>query len=107
MFYPDVSYSSAFAVSRFVLVISQSLVKMSEKNAEAQNSRNLSLLIKFFHLIAAIQFGFAVYYDFSYVHVPSKVLSSNRATFGGKFKYLTFIDGVRPQRACNAILTVK
>ena len=67
---------------------------MANKNSEARNQKIMVALIKFFHLIAAIQFCFAVYYDFLIVNVPAKALPTNRAKFGGKFKYLTFIDGV-------------
>lgn len=50
-------------------------------------------LVKVFHLLGAIQFGFGVYYDFVYVNVPQSVLFTH-VKFGGKFKYLTFINAV-------------
>lgn len=68
---------------------------MANNRADIGNRGLLITIIKIFHLIAAVQFCFAVYYDFAYVHVPSKALRSNRSTFGGKFKFLTFIDGVK------------
>lgn len=67
---------------------------MANNNGGVVNRGLLMNIIKIFHIIAAVQFCFAVYYDFTYVHVPSKALRSNRSTFGGKFKFLTFIDGV-------------
>lgn len=71
---------------------------MANKSSEVKNKRFLLVMVKALHLFAAIQFSFAVYYDFSQVHVPSTVLRSNRNGFGGKFKYLTFIDGVMIRR---------
>lgn len=50
-------------------------------------------LVKVFHLLGAIQFAFGVYYDYVYVNVPQSVLHTH-VKFGGKFKYLTFIDAV-------------
>ena len=50
-------------------------------------------LVKVFHLLSAIQFCFGVYYDFVHVNVPQSVLNTH-VKFGGKFKYLTFIDAV-------------
>lgn len=68
---------------------------MANNGGDVAN-RGLSLtIIKLFHLLAAIQFCAAVYYDFYYVHVPSTALRSNKSKFGGKFKFLTFIDGVK------------
>lgn len=67
---------------------------MTNKNSETSNREQNFTLIKLLHLIAALQFCFAVYYDFSHVHVPPNVLKVNRTSFGGKFKYLTFLDGV-------------
>lgn len=71
---------------------------MAIKNKESQNRTLMFALIKFFHLISAIQFCFAVYYDYAQVNVPPEFLRSKRASFGGKFKYLTFIDGVMSKR---------
>lgn len=55
-------------------------------------------LVRVFHLLAAVQFGFAIYYDYSHVHVPATVLPSNKTNYGGKFKFLTFIDGVNHKK---------
>lgn len=68
---------------------------MSKKSTDAWNRGVLLALVKLFHLISAVQFCFAVYYDFTYVHVPGKILKSNKTPFGSKFKYLTFINAVR------------
>ncbi|OAD58277.1 Androgen-induced 1 protein [Eufriesea mexicana] len=51
-----------------------------------------SLLIGF-HIISCVQFSFGVYYDYTYVNVPSSILKTQNA-FGGKFKYLTFWDAI-------------
>lgn len=69
-------------------------LKISVKMAKNGNQGIMITLIKFFHLIAAIQFCFAVYYDFAFVHVPPNVLKINRNPFGGKFKFLTFLNAV-------------
>lgn len=59
-----------------------------------KNSRG-SIFLAFrsiFYLIATIQFSYAIYYDFMFVSVPSTHRMAN--IFGGKFKYLTFLDCV-------------
>lgn len=61
---------------------------MPNKAAETSNRAFYQTLIKWFHLIAALQFCYGIYYDFSYV----PLFGSNK--FGGKFKYLTVIDAV-------------
>ncbi|KAL0274628.1 UNVERIFIED_CONTAM: hypothetical protein PYX00_002717 [Menopon gallinae] len=45
------------------------------------------------HLVAALQFLFAVYYDFSYVTIPPSV-SNIGVSFGGKLKFLTNWDAI-------------
>lgn len=50
------------------------------------------LLQMLFHLIGAVQFAYGCYYDHTYVRLPST--SSTAVAFGGKLKYLTFIDAV-------------
>lgn len=52
-----------------------------------------STIISIFHLFAAVQLSYAVYYDYMFVSVPKDVFPSMSA-FGGKFKYLTFWNGV-------------
>lgn len=76
-------------------------VKMSNKNKPSDPSGIYLTLIKVFHLVAAIQFCFAVYYDCFHVHAPASVLKSNGSKFGGKFKFLTFIDGVMSDNSCK------
>ncbi|XP_049871954.1 androgen-induced gene 1 protein-like [Pectinophora gossypiella] len=50
------------------------------------------LLRTLFHLIGAIQFGYGCYYDYTYVNIPS---TSTKVThFGGKFKYLTYLNAM-------------
>lgn len=48
--------------------------------------------LKAIHLIAVIHFGFALYYDSTYVHFPSTKGTPNE--FGGKLKYLTILNVV-------------
>ncbi|XP_054268699.1 androgen-induced gene 1 protein-like isoform X2 [Macrosteles quadrilineatus] len=50
-------------------------------------------LVTIFHFIAAIQFSYSVYYDYTFVVVPKEVFPIMSA-FGGKFKFLTFWDAV-------------
>ncbi|CAG9788734.1 unnamed protein product [Diatraea saccharalis] len=45
-----------------------------------------------FHLIGALHFCYGCYYDFIYVRIPST--SSTVTPFGGKLKYLTFINAM-------------
>ncbi|XP_073826634.1 androgen-induced gene 1 protein-like isoform X4 [Musca autumnalis] len=45
------------------------------------------------HLTAAVQFGYAVSYDYTYVHFPQSANIMHNP-FGGKFKYLTFLDAI-------------
>lgn len=67
---------------------------MSNKSTDAWNRGVYLALVKLIHLIAAVHFCYGVYYDFAYVHVPAGTLRSNRAKFGGKFKYLTILNAV-------------
>lgn len=60
-------------------------------------SQKVSSLVILFHLIGALQFGYSVYYDYNYVHIPKELRVETRNmsnNYGGKFKYLTFIDAV-------------
>ncbi|XP_041982174.1 androgen-induced gene 1 protein-like [Aricia agestis] len=45
-----------------------------------------------FHLVGAIQFFYGCYYDYNYVIVPPSPKSPS--TFGGKFKYLTYLNAM-------------
>ncbi|OWR43635.1 hypothetical protein KGM_207387 [Danaus plexippus plexippus] len=45
-----------------------------------------------FHLLGAIQFFYGCYYDYTYVKIPST--SSAVTPFGGKFKYLTYLNAM-------------
>jgi hypothetical protein len=57
----------------------------------------MNFLKTVFHLVGAVQFWYAIYYDYSYVHIPQDLRDAGtfkRDTFGGKFKYLTFINGI-------------
>ncbi|XP_047992345.1 androgen-induced gene 1 protein-like [Leguminivora glycinivorella] len=44
-----------------------------------------------FHLLGALQFAYGVYYDHTYVRLPG---TSGAGSFGGKLKFLTFIDAI-------------
>lgn len=67
---------------------------MSEKSTDTWNKGLYLALRKLIHFIAIIQYSYAIYYDVVYVNVPGSALKSNRTKYGGKFKYLTFLDAV-------------
>ncbi|XP_055917071.1 androgen-induced gene 1 protein-like isoform X1 [Eupeodes corollae] len=46
------------------------------------------------HLIGAVQFIYAIYYDHVYVHHPHPDNDKNNYSFGGKFRFLTFLDAI-------------
>lgn len=50
------------------------------------------MLRTFFHLFGAIQFAYGCYYDYVYVNIP--VTSTTVTPYGGKFKYLTYLDAM-------------
>ncbi|XP_063829533.1 androgen-induced gene 1 protein-like [Ostrinia nubilalis] len=50
------------------------------------------MLKAIFHLVGALHFFYGCYYDYTYVRIPST--SSTVTSFGGKFKYLTFLDAM-------------
>jgi hypothetical protein len=60
----------------------------------AKGDCTMQLTRIFVHAVAALMFGYSVYYDWYFVHIP-KELSPASSGFGGKFKYLTFWDAVR------------
>lgn len=60
-----------------------------------------SSFIILLHLIALIHFSYGVFYDFQHVNVPQEILKSKRTDFGGKFKYLTFINAVNFSHFCE------
>ncbi|XP_055386044.1 androgen-induced gene 1 protein-like [Condylostylus longicornis] len=71
--------------------------KSNKTNAEVAHRGVYSTLKTLVHLIAFVQFSYAIYYDYTYVH--AKQLEHQHKLpaakpFGGKFKFLTFIDAV-------------
>lgn len=46
------------------------------------------------HVIGSIMFVYSVYFNYFHVNIPAEITPIFDA-YGGKFKYLTFIDGVR------------
>lgn len=65
---------------------------MSTGTAEQWN-RGVFLAIRtLMHFIGAISFWYAIYYDFYFVRFPSTF--TGYVQFGGKFKFLTFLDAV-------------
>ncbi|XP_034182426.1 androgen-induced gene 1 protein isoform X1 [Osmia lignaria lignaria] len=46
-----------------------------------------------FHVTACLLYTFSVYYDYTYVVIPSSIARTHNA-FGGKFKFLTFWDAI-------------
>lgn len=71
---------------------------MSTGTAEQWN-RGVFLSIRtLMHLIGAITFWYGVYYDFTFVKFPHSV--TGYVQFGGKFKFLTFLDAVNTDSLC-------
>lgn len=70
---------------------------MPENDKEHINQRLNSLLVTVFHVVTAMHFCFAMYYDYVHVNVDASVLKAKRTQFGGKFKFLTFINCVSAQ----------
>lgn len=50
-------------------------------------------VLSLFHAAAFLAFGFAVYYDLVYTHIPIEIGRAHNA-YAGKFKFLTFWDAV-------------
>lgn len=69
---------------------------MSLFGSAEQWNRGLFLWLRtLMHLVGAVHFWYAIYYDFMYVTPPPSNPAFKRAgTFAGKFKYLTFLDAV-------------
>jgi len=64
-----------------------------QSNDNVWNHGVFRAIVTLMHLIAAIIFWYAVYFDVMHVTIPeTQHRMGNR--FGGKFKYLTFIDAV-------------
>ncbi|XP_037048094.1 androgen-dependent TFPI-regulating protein-like isoform X1 [Bradysia coprophila] len=58
-----------------------------------QWNRGVFLAIRtLMHFIAAFTFWYAIYYDFTFVRFPHAV--TGYVQFGGKFKFLTFLDAI-------------
>lgn len=74
-----------------------STVGKYKRKLHNMNNQKLVFIAKVIHLVAVIHFSFGVYYDHAHVNVPKELLRSKAAEFGGKFKYLTFINGVNAQ----------
>lgn len=65
---------------------------MATRTADQWN-RGVFLSVRtLMHLIGAITFWYAIYYDFTFVRFPHAV--TGYVQFGGKFKFLTFLDAV-------------
>ncbi|XP_013199392.1 androgen-dependent TFPI-regulating protein [Amyelois transitella] len=47
-----------------------------------------------FHLLGVLQFGFGCYYDAMYVTIPSTSRTIAFSPFGGKLKYLTYLNAL-------------
>lgn len=60
------------------------------KKSERQFKKFLVVL----HFLAFIHYAFALYYDLKYIEIPAHRIPKENMSFGGKFKYLTFINVV-------------
>lgn len=45
-----------------------------------------------FHLLGALHFFYGCFYDYNYVIIPRTLVPT--PSYGGKFKYLTFLNAV-------------
>lgn len=59
----------------------------------ARSRSGMTLVCAFIHLIAAVQFTFAVFWDWTRVIIPPSVQEMGSG-FGGKLVYLTFWDAI-------------
>lgn len=68
---------------------------MTINAADKWNQGVFYALKNIMHLIAAVHFWYAIYFDFVFVY-PSKghVAYSHLHSFGGKFRYLTILGAV-------------
>jgi hypothetical protein len=66
----------------------------NKQSANVWNRGVYGSIIRLMHVIGCVQFTYAVYFDIYYVHVPRSVRNVGN-NFGGKFKYLTFLNAVR------------
>lgn len=63
--------------------------------AEQWNRGLFFALRTLMHLIGAVHFWYAIYYDFAFVKPPvTHVAYARMGGFAGKFKYLTFLNAV-------------
>lgn len=67
---------------------------MANKSTNTSNKGIYLALVKLIHFIAIVQYFYAIYYDFVHVNAPATAFKSKKTKFGGKFKYLTFLDAV-------------
>lgn len=71
----------------------QTMAKSKGTMAETAYKGVYNTLRNLVHLTAFVQFSYAIYYDYTYVHFPPGANIMHNP-FGGKFKYLTFLDAV-------------
>jgi hypothetical protein len=67
---------------------------MSNTSTNTWNKGVYLALVKLIHFIAVVQYLYAIYYDFVHVNAPATAFKSKKTKYGGKFKYLTFLDAV-------------
>ncbi|XP_053961023.1 androgen-induced gene 1 protein isoform X1 [Anastrepha ludens] len=71
------------------------MVKNKSNNVNAADAlyqgvyKALRILV---HLTAAVQFSYGIYYDYNYVKFPET--TNMHANFGGKFRFLTFLNAI-------------
>ena len=84
-----------FDILEFAVNLNINKMAKNKGNTMAQTAytgvyNSLRILV---HLTAAVQFSYSIYYDYTYVHFPVSDKNMHNP-FGGKFKYLTFLDAV-------------
>lgn len=70
-------------------------VKMASGKGNSVYQGVFGALRTLMHLTAAVQFSYGIYYDYRYVEFPTSEPEMRiHHPWGGKFKYLTFLDAV-------------
>lgn len=75
---------------------------MSTGSADQWNRGVFFAIRTLMHFIGAFTFWYAIYYDFWIVRFPETF--TGYVKFGGKFKYLTFLDAVNNDENYNVFV---
>ncbi|KAK3911705.1 Androgen-induced gene 1 protein [Frankliniella fusca] len=67
---------------------------MAPSPSPSRSHSVMTLICAIIHLVGAVQFTFAVFYDYTRVIIPKEVQEMGGSGFGGKFVFLTFWDAI-------------